>query len=45
LQAGQRVPIVFERHGYAAGGMSLEWRLVNGSLPRHKVPTSQLYPN
>ena len=45
LQAGQRYPLVFERHGYAAGGMQLEWQTVDGALPRQKVPTLQLAPN
>ncbi|HYX32324.1 MAG TPA: hypothetical protein VE954_04370, partial [Oligoflexus sp.] len=44
LQAGQSYPIIFERHGYAAGGIQLEWQSVNGKLPRQKIPTSQLNP-
>ncbi|HYX34736.1 MAG TPA: PA14 domain-containing protein [Oligoflexus sp.] len=44
LQAGQTYPIIFERHGYAAGGIQIEWQSVNGKLPRQKIPTSQLYP-
>ncbi len=44
LQAGQTYPIIFERHGYTAGGIQIEWQSVNGKLPRQKIPTSQLNP-
>lgn len=44
LQAGQRYPILFERHGCAACGINLEWRTLDGKLPRQKVPTQQLEP-
>ncbi|MDQ3234403.1 MAG: PA14 domain-containing protein [Pseudobdellovibrionaceae bacterium] len=44
LQGGQKYPIVFERHGYAGGGIQLDWQSANGKLPRQKIPTSQLYP-
>ena len=44
LQAGQKVPFEYERHGYAPGGTQLTWE-VAGQFPRSTVPTSQVFPN
>jgi hypothetical protein len=45
LQAGQRYSFVYERHGFAPGGVQITWRSVDANIPRQKIPTTQFYPN